>query len=54
VITKAMDNPMYVKFIKDEHLDARPGYLGPEETRKYWEEEVQFFTGVLKELGYVK
>jgi hypothetical protein len=49
-----MDNPMYVKFIKDEHLDARPGYLGPEETRKYWEEEVQFFTGVLKELGYVK
>jgi putative tricarboxylic transport membrane protein len=54
VITKALNNPMYVKFIKDEHLDVRPGYLGPEETRKYWEEEVEFFTGVLKELGYVK
>jgi putative tricarboxylic transport membrane protein len=54
VITKALNHPMYVKFIQDEHLDARPGYLGPEETRKYWEEEVNFFSGVLKELGYVK
>jgi putative tricarboxylic transport membrane protein len=53
-IKKALDHPMYVKFIQDEHLDARPGYLGPEETRKYWEEEVEFFTTVLKELGYVK
>jgi len=54
VIKKAMDFPMYAKYIKDEHLDARPGYLGPEETRKYWEEEIAFFTAVLKELGYVK
>jgi putative tricarboxylic transport membrane protein len=54
VITKSLDNTMYVKFIKDNHLDARPGYLGPEETRKYWEQQVEFFTGVLKELGYVK
>jgi len=54
VITKSLDNPMYVKFIKDNHLDARPGYLGPAETLKYWEEQVEFFTGVLKELGYVK
>jgi tripartite-type tricarboxylate transporter receptor subunit TctC len=53
-IKKSLDHPMYVKFIKDNHLDARPGYLGPEETRKYWEEEVAFFTTVLKELGYVK
>jgi len=53
-IKKSLDHPMYVKFIKDNHLDARPGYLGPEETRKYWEEEVTFFTTVLKELGYVK
>ena len=54
VITKSLDNPMYVKFVKDNHLDARPGYLGPEETRKYWEQQVEFFAGVLKELGYVK
>jgi tripartite-type tricarboxylate transporter receptor subunit TctC len=54
VIKKSLDHPMYVKFIKDNHLDARPGYLGPEETRKYMEEQVEFFTGVLKELGYVK
>jgi len=54
VIKKSLDHPMYVKFIKDNHLDARPGYLGPEETRKYMEEQVEFFTGVLQELGYVK
>ncbi|MCU0562598.1 MAG: tripartite tricarboxylate transporter substrate binding protein [Desulfobacterales bacterium] len=54
VIKKSLDHPMYVKFIKDNHLDARPGYLGPEETRKYMEEQVEFFTGVLKELGYLK
>ena len=54
VIKKALDDPRYKKFVEDNHLYARPGYLGPEETRKYWEEEVTFFGGVLKELGYVK
>ncbi len=54
VIKKALEHPMYLKFVKDNHLDARPGFLGPEETRKYWEEQVAFFTGVLKELGYIK
>jgi len=53
-IKQALDHPMYVKFIKDNHLDVRPGYLNPEETRKYWEEEIKFYTQVLKELGYVK
>ncbi len=54
VIRKALENPTYVKYIKDNHLDVRPGYLGPEETRKYWEEEIAFFAEVLKDLGYVK
>ena len=54
VIKKALDHPLYKKFEQDNHLYARPGYLGPEETRKYWEEEVKFFGEVLKELGYVK
>ncbi len=54
VIKKALENPVYVKYIKDNHLDVRPGYLGPEATRKYWEQQVEFFTGVLKELGYMK
>lgn len=54
VIKKALEHPTYVKFVKDNHLDARPGFLGPEETRKYWEEQVAFFTEVLKELGYIK
>jgi tripartite-type tricarboxylate transporter receptor subunit TctC len=54
VIKKALDDPRYKKFEQDNHLYARPGYLGPEETRKYWDEEVKFFGEVLKELGYLK
>ncbi len=54
VIKKALDAPIYKKFVQDNHLYARTGYLGPEETRKYWEDEVKFFTEVLKNLGYVK
>jgi putative tricarboxylic transport membrane protein len=52
VIKKSLDAPIYKKFVQDNHLYARPGYLGPEETRKYWGEEVKFFTDVLKSLGY--
>ncbi|MBU0652377.1 MAG: tripartite tricarboxylate transporter substrate binding protein [Proteobacteria bacterium] len=54
VIKKALDVPIYKKFVQDNHLYARPGYLGPEETRKYWDDEVKFFTETLKTLGYVK
>ena len=54
VIKKALDVPVYKKFVQDNHLYARPGYLGPEETRKYWDDEVKFFTEILKGLGYVK
>jgi len=54
LIKKSLDHPMYVKFVKDNHLDVRPGFLGPEETRKYMEEQIEFFASVLKELGYVK
>ena len=53
-IKKSLDTPLYVKFVQDNHLYARPGYLGPEETRKYWDEEIKFYSDVLKELGYVK
>jgi tripartite-type tricarboxylate transporter receptor subunit TctC len=53
-IKKALDTPVYKKFVQDNHLYARPGYLDPEETRKFWEDQVKFFTQMLKELGYVK
>ena len=53
-IKKALDTPVYKKFVEDSHLYARPGYLGPEETRKFWEDQVKFFSQMLKELGYVK
>jgi tripartite-type tricarboxylate transporter receptor subunit TctC len=54
VIKQSLDAPVYRKFVKDNHLDVRPGYLGPQETRKYWEDEVKFYTDTLKELGYLK
>ena len=54
VIKKALDVPVYKKFVDDNHLYARPGYMGPEETRKYWDDEIKFFTEVLKGLGYAK
>ena len=53
-IKRALDTPVYKKFVEDNHLYARPGYLGPEETRKFWEDQVKFFSQMLKELGYVK
>ena len=53
-IKKSLDTPLYVKFVQDNHLYARPGYLGPEETRQYWDQQIKFFGDVLKDLGYVK
>ncbi|HSR12983.1 MAG TPA: tripartite tricarboxylate transporter substrate binding protein [Thermodesulfobacteriota bacterium] len=53
-IKKSLDAPMYKKFLEDNFLTARPNYLGPEETRQFWEEQVKFFSQMLKELGYVK
>jgi tripartite-type tricarboxylate transporter receptor subunit TctC len=53
-IKKALDTPVYQKFVQDNHLYARPGYLSPEETRKFWEDQVKFFSQMLKDLGYVK
>ncbi len=54
VIKKALDAPVYKKFVDENHLYARPGYMGPEETGKFWEDQVKFFTVMLKDLGYVK
>lgn len=54
VIKKALDSPVYKKFVQDNHLYARSGYLGPEQTKQYWNEEVKLYTEVLKNLGYVK
>jgi len=53
-IKKSLDAPVYKKFIEDNYLTARPGYLGQEETQKFWEEQVKFFSQMLKDLGYVK
>lgn len=54
VIKRSLDAPIYKKFVQDNHLYARQGYLPPEETRKFWEDEIKFYTEVLKDLGYVK
>ena len=54
ITKKALDSPVYKKFEEESHLYARPGYLNPEETRKFWESQVKFFGEMLKDLGYVK
>jgi putative tricarboxylic transport membrane protein len=54
VIKKSLDSPVYKKFVQENHLYARPGYLGPEDTRKSWDEEVKLYTEIMKDLGYVK
>jgi tripartite-type tricarboxylate transporter receptor subunit TctC len=53
-IKKSLDAPVYKRYLQDNYLTARPGYLGPDETRKFWEEQVKFFSQMLKELGYGK
>jgi tripartite-type tricarboxylate transporter receptor subunit TctC len=54
VVKKSLDSPVYKKFVQDNHLYARAGYLGPEDARKSWDEEVKLYTEILKDLGYVK
>jgi putative tricarboxylic transport membrane protein len=54
VVKRSLDSAVYKKFVKDNHLDARPGYLGPEDTRKSWDDEVKLYTEIMKDLGYVK
>ncbi|MDI6726812.1 MAG: tripartite tricarboxylate transporter substrate binding protein, partial [Smithellaceae bacterium] len=53
-IKKALDSPVYKKFLADTLLDVRPGYLGPEAATKFAEAQLGFFAEVLKDLGYVK
>jgi tripartite-type tricarboxylate transporter receptor subunit TctC len=54
VVKASLEAPVYKKFVQENHLYARQGYLNPEETRKYWDDEVKFYTEVLKDLGYLK
>ena len=54
VIKRSLDSPVYKKFVQDNHLYARPGYLGPEDARKSWDDEVKLYTEIMKDLGYVK
>lgn len=53
-IRKALDTPIYKKFLEDTQLHVRPGYLGPEAATKFAESQISFFTEILKDLGYVK
>jgi putative tricarboxylic transport membrane protein len=54
VVKRSLDSAVYKKFVQDNHLYARPGYLGPEDTRKSWDDEVKLYTDIMKDLGYVK
>ena len=41
----------YKKYEKENLLNLRPGWLGPEEFGKSWQEEIEAFTDVFKSLG---
>ena len=54
VFKKAMDDNLYKNYVKANHLDLRPGYLGPEDCLKWLEKEAEFYTKVYKEAGILK
>ena len=54
VFRRAMDTPAYKKFLEENQLHVRPGYLSPEAAVKFAEGQLSFFTEVLKDLGYLR
>jgi len=48
---KVYNSPEYKKWEKENLLNLRPGWLGPEDFGKLWEEEVIVYTEVFKSLG---
>ncbi|MEE4314195.1 MAG: tripartite tricarboxylate transporter substrate binding protein [Desulfofustis sp.] len=53
-LKKAADSESYQKYQAAALLDQRPGWKGPEEFGKFWEEEFQANKEILTQLGYVK
>jgi putative tricarboxylic transport membrane protein len=54
VLKKAANDPAYTKIAHKSLLDLRPGWKGPAEYGKFWEEEFKNYKEILDDLGYTK
>lgn len=51
---KVYDSPEYKKFARENLIDLKPGWLGPEEFGRLWKDDLKLFTEVFSELGRLK
>jgi tripartite-type tricarboxylate transporter receptor subunit TctC len=51
---ESMESSLYKDYVKANHLDLRPGYLGPEDCLKWLHEEAEFYADVYKKAGVYK
>jgi tripartite-type tricarboxylate transporter receptor subunit TctC len=54
VLKKSANDPTYKAIEKASLLDLRPGWKGPEEFGKFWDEEYVRYKDIFDELGYLK
>ena len=54
VLKKCSTDPSYKAIEKANLLDLRPGWKGPEEYGKFWEEEYARYYEIFKEIGYLE
>ncbi len=54
ILEKATKDPAYSEIAKKSLLDLRPGWKGPAEYGKFWEEEFKAYKEILDDLGYTK
>ncbi len=54
VLKRASETEPYKAYARTSLLDIRPGWLGPAEYGKFWEEEFKEYREIFEELGYLK
>lgn len=54
VLKKASLTDAYSSYAKTSLLDVRPGWKGPAEFGKFWDEEYKEYKEIFEELGYIK
>ncbi len=53
-LRKAYESPMFKAYQATSLLDQRPGWKGPAEFGKFWQDEYKAYKDILTSLGYVK
>lgn len=54
VLKKASMTDAYASYAKTSLLDVRPGWKGPAEYGKFWDEEYKEYKEIFEDLGYLK